>query len=109
MTHTTTLANARLILETEIIDGHLRIEDGVIADIATGAAPSGAQDMGGDYVAPGLIELHTDNLERHLTPRPRVKWPHRPAVLAHDAELAGSRPCSTRCAWVRSRRARADT
>ncbi len=43
--------------------------------------------MGGDLLLPGLIELHTDNLERHLQPRPRVAWPPVAAVLAHDAEL----------------------
>ena len=37
---------------------------------------------------PGLIELHTDNLERHIQPRPRVDWPHGAAIIAHDAELA---------------------
>ena len=45
--------------------------------------------MGGDYLAPGLVELHTDNLERHIRPRPGVDWPHAAAILAHDAELAG--------------------
>jgi alpha-D-ribose 1-methylphosphonate 5-triphosphate diphosphatase len=51
---------------------------------------AGAIDCGGDYLAPGLVELHTDNLERHLSPRPGVDWPHRSAILAHDAELAGT-------------------
>ncbi|HET9068749.1 MAG TPA: alpha-D-ribose 1-methylphosphonate 5-triphosphate diphosphatase, partial [Amaricoccus sp.] len=44
---------------------------------------------GGDWLAPGLVELHTDNLERHLEPRPGVRWPEVPAILAHDAEFAG--------------------
>ncbi|GHC53581.1 phosphonate metabolism protein PhnM [Gemmobacter tilapiae] len=37
---------------------------------------------------PGLIELHTDNLERHIQPRPGVDWPHQAAIIAHDAELS---------------------
>jgi hypothetical protein len=37
---------------------------------------------------PGLVELHTDNLERHIEPRPKVDWPHASAIIAHDAELA---------------------
>ena len=45
-------------------------------------------DCDGDLVIPGLIELHTDNLERHIQPRPRVDWPHGPAIMAHDGELA---------------------
>ena len=65
--------------------------DGVIHSIDSGrSVPSGAIDCEGDYVAPGLIELHTDNLERHLTPRPKVNWPKLAAVLGHDRELAGA-------------------
>ncbi|WP_019953935.1 alpha-D-ribose 1-methylphosphonate 5-triphosphate diphosphatase [Yoonia vestfoldensis] len=90
MTEPTILANARLILEGEVVTGSLTIKDGVIADMAQGATvPKGAVDLGGDYLAPGLVELHTDNLERHLAPRPKVDWPYRAAIMAHDRELAG--------------------
>jgi alpha-D-ribose 1-methylphosphonate 5-triphosphate diphosphatase len=41
-------------------------------------------------VLPGPVELHTDNLEKHVLPRPQVRWPMRAAVLAHDAELAAA-------------------
>lgn len=84
------LANAQLVLPDRVIDGHLIVEQGVIAGIATGAAPKGAIDCRGDLVMPGLVELHTDNIERHLEPRPEVDWPHLPALLAHDAELAST-------------------
>lgn len=86
-----TLANAFLVLADETVTGSLRIEDGRIAAIDSGAAvPAGAVDCGGDMVAPGLVELHTDNLERHLRPRPSADWPHDAAIVAHDAELAGT-------------------
>ncbi|MEQ5871032.1 alpha-D-ribose 1-methylphosphonate 5-triphosphate diphosphatase [Sagittula sp. NFXS13] len=83
------LANARLILpEVEII-GSLTVENGTITDIREGDhLPEGAIDCGGDVVTPGLVELHTDNLERHMEPRPGVNWPHVSAMLAHDGELA---------------------
>ena len=85
------LANARLVLADEVLSGAIRFEDGVITDITSGTAvPAGAIDCGGDHVVPGLIELHTDNLERHLSPRPRVAWPHAAALVAHDAELAST-------------------
>lgn len=85
----TILANATLAIPGETFRGHLRMRDGVIADIGTGnAIPAGAIDCGGDLVMPGLIELHTDNLERHIQPRPKVGWPHQAAIIAHDAELA---------------------
>ncbi|QBF30662.1 alpha-D-ribose 1-methylphosphonate 5-triphosphate diphosphatase [Thalassococcus sp. S3] len=91
MTETLTLANARLVLPTEIRLGSLQIRDGVITEIGDGASvPTGAIDCEGDFVAPGLVELHTDNLERHIEPRPKVNWPHAAAIIAHDAELAGT-------------------
>lgn len=86
------LANARLILAEEMVHGHVRLVDGRIAEIGTGAVPAGAEarteDCGGDYVLPGLIELHTDHVEGHLAPRPKVKWNPLAAVLAHDAQIA---------------------
>ena len=83
------LANARLILPDAVISGALVIEDGRIAQILPDSFPDGALDMQGDYLAPGMVELHTDNLERHMRPRPGVDWPHAQAILAHDRELAG--------------------
>lgn len=84
-----TLTNAKIVLPTEVIEGSLRVENGKIADVSTsGTAVPGAIDVGGDMVIPGLIELHTDNLERHIEPRPKVDWPHKAAIIAHDAELA---------------------
>lgn len=85
----TILANAKLVLPTEVIHGAIRVEGGQITAIDPGTSvPAGAIDCDGDLVMPGLIELHTDNLERHIEPRPRVNWPHASAIIAHDAELA---------------------
>ncbi|HLQ20505.1 MAG TPA: alpha-D-ribose 1-methylphosphonate 5-triphosphate diphosphatase [Tabrizicola sp.] len=89
MTRDTILANATLVLPDESFRGQVRIVDGRIAEIAEGTqVPQGAEDCGGDLLMPGLIELHTDNLERHIEPRPKVDWPHAAAIIAHDAELA---------------------
>ncbi len=83
------LANAVLVLPDETLHGCLRMTDGHITAIDSGASvPSGAIDCSGDLVMPGLIELHTDNLERHIEPRPKVNWPHVAAIIAHDGELA---------------------
>jgi alpha-D-ribose 1-methylphosphonate 5-triphosphate diphosphatase len=91
MTEQTIFANARLILKEEVAAGSLVIADGFITDINQGASvPKGSIDLQGDYLAPGLVELHTDNVERHLEPRPKVSWPFRAAILAHDRELAGT-------------------
>lgn len=85
------LANARLVLPDEVLTGSLIVADGRIAEIAPGThVGAGAIDCDGDYITPGLIELHTDNLERHIEPRPSVDWPHLSAILAHDGELAST-------------------
>ncbi len=85
------LTNANLILPAAVTPGSLVVRDGVIVEIGPphGAAP-GALDCTGDFLAPGLVELHTDNIERHLMPRPGVLWPCEAAVLAHDAEMAAA-------------------
>lgn len=85
------LTNARLVLEDEVISGSLAIRAGRIADLD--AAPSrapGALDCQGDTLLPGLVELHTDNMEKYFQPRPKVAWPGRQAALAHDAQMAAS-------------------
>jgi len=85
------LANARLVLEDEVVAGSVLLRDGRIATVDVGAAAvRGAEDLGGALLLPGLIELHTDNLERHLKPRPAVEWPHGVAVVSHDREMAAA-------------------
>ncbi len=91
MTEEMILANATLVLPDETVTGSVRVVGESIADIDAGASvPAGAVDCEGDYISPGLVELHTDNLERHIQPRPKVDWPHAAAILAHDAELAST-------------------
>lgn len=85
----TTLKNARVVLENEIVTGAVTISDGRIASIDTGLSDLG-DDMEGDYLIPGLVELHTDHLESHYAPRPGVLWDSIAALQAHDAQVAGS-------------------
>jgi alpha-D-ribose 1-methylphosphonate 5-triphosphate diphosphatase len=86
------LANARIVLEGETVSGTVCIRDGLIHDVSFGTTASpGAVDLGGDLLIPGLVELHTDNLEKLLLPRPGVLWPSaRAALLAHDAQLVAA-------------------
>jgi alpha-D-ribose 1-methylphosphonate 5-triphosphate diphosphatase len=82
------LTNARVVTADRVINGTLMIRDGVIAALDEGNSQlPQAQDLGGDYLMPGLVELHTDNLEKHMTPRPGVDWPTASAVLTHDAQI----------------------
>ena len=81
--------NYRLLLPTEEILGTLVIRDGAIADIQPGIVSQG-QNGDGDYLLPGLIELHTDNLEKCISPRPGVRWNLNAAAINHDRDLISS-------------------
>ena len=83
--------NARLVLPDEVQTGSLSVEAGRIAGFgASNSSLPQAIDLEGDYLMPGFIEVHTDNFERHLMPRPKVQWAEMPALLAHDAEIAAA-------------------
>jgi len=74
-----------------VIDhGWIAFADGHIAEIGEGAAPAGSEDAAGDLIMPGLIELHTDHLEAHYVPRPKVFWDPVAAVVSYDGQLATS-------------------
>ncbi|ODN70594.1 alpha-D-ribose 1-methylphosphonate 5-triphosphate diphosphatase [Methylobrevis pamukkalensis] len=85
----TVFTNARIVLADEIVSGSLKIRDGRIADISPGTVAHG-EDFGGDYLIPGLVELHTDHLETHYSPRPGVYWNMMAAIQAHDAQIIAS-------------------
>lgn len=86
-----TFRNAQIVMSDEVIHGSLRVTDGCIAGVDSGAsAGTDGLDLGGDYLMPGLVEIHTDNFERHLMPRPKVQWAELPALLAHDAEVVAA-------------------
>lgn len=83
--------NARVVTDTEMFLGTVAVRDGLIHDVSQGrSALPHAQDMQGDYLLPGLVELHTDNLEKYMNPRPGVDWPPESAVLAHDAQVVAA-------------------
>ncbi len=85
------IRNARVVTRDEEFTGVVWIEDGVIRDIARGTTSAReSEDWDGDYLLPGLIELHTDNLEKHLAPRPGVYWNTDAAFVIHDAQVAAA-------------------
>src|SRR6201747_130703 len=87
----TMLANARIVLADRVIErGWIAFAGGRVAEFGEGNAPAGSEDAGGDLIMPGLIELHTDHLEAHYQPRPKVFWDPVAAVVSYDAQLATS-------------------
>lgn len=89
MSAETVFSNARIVLEDSIVSGSLVIRDGRIAEINEGSSRVG-EDFEGDYLIAGLVELHTDHLESHYSPRPGVRWNKTSAIQAHDAQVAAS-------------------
>ncbi|HML13892.1 MAG TPA: alpha-D-ribose 1-methylphosphonate 5-triphosphate diphosphatase [Xanthobacteraceae bacterium] len=85
------LANARVVLADAVIErGWVAVADGRIAEIGEGRPPGRADDLAGDLLIPGLVELHTDHLEAHYSPRPKVHWDPMAAVVSYDAQIATS-------------------
>ena len=88
---TTVIGNARIVLADRVIErGWIAFADGRIAEYGEGDATSGGEDAAGDLIMPGLIELHTDHLEAHYVPRPKVFWDPIAAVVSYDGQLATS-------------------
>lgn len=85
------IRNARIVSGSAVFSGTLYVDGAHIADVAGGTSGvAQAEDWQGDYLLPGLVELHTDNLEKHLMPRPKVHWPVLPAIIGHDAQVVGA-------------------
>ena len=92
MKQETIFTNARLVLPDQVVLGCMVVADDCIVEIDTGksVAPGAAIDMDGDYIIPGIVDLHTDNLERQVQPRSLARWPSRSAMVAHDAQCAAA-------------------
>ena len=85
------LTNARLVLGDHVLErGWVAASGGKVVEFGEGDAPGGGEDVQGDLVMPGLIELHTDHLEAHYVPRPKVFWDPVAAVVSYDGQLATS-------------------
>lgn len=85
------IRNAHVVTASESFRGCAILEGGTIRAIDTGSTSSpAAEDWEGDWLLPGLVELHTDNLEKHLIPRPGVIWNATSATVTHDAQCAAA-------------------
>jgi alpha-D-ribose 1-methylphosphonate 5-triphosphate diphosphatase len=80
--------NARIVTPDRVLIGCLKVEDSRIEEIGEDGSRGAGIDFEGDYLLPGLIELHTDHLESHYFPRPAVTWHAGSSVLAYDAQIA---------------------
>lgn len=85
------IRNARIVTADDVFSGCVVIEDGAFRAVDRGSTSvAAAEDWNGDWLLPGLIEVHTDNLEKHLVPRPGVLWNAHSAMVAHDTQCAAA-------------------
>jgi alpha-D-ribose 1-methylphosphonate 5-triphosphate diphosphatase len=83
--------NLTLVLADTVVAGSLAASGGRITGIDSAPSRAAAAiDLHGDLLIPGIIDLHTDNLERQVQPRINARWPSRSAMIAHDAQCAGA-------------------
>ena len=61
----TVFTNARIVLVDEVIHGSLAVKDGRIAALDRGVATLG-ENLEGDYLVPGLVELQLNGVTRIL-------------------------------------------
>lgn len=84
----TAIRSARIVTPDGVVSGAVQIVDGLIACVD--AAPAGSSDWGDDILMPGMIDIHTDNLEKHFMPRQGAQWDAMGAAMAHDGQMAAA-------------------
>ncbi|MDE5447016.1 alpha-D-ribose 1-methylphosphonate 5-triphosphate diphosphatase [Bradyrhizobium sp. CSA207] len=85
------LTNAKIVTRSACFNGTVQIVDGMIADISSGkTTASGALDFEGDHLLPGLIDVHTDHLEKQILPRASMTWDPLGAAIAHDVQVSAA-------------------
>jgi alpha-D-ribose 1-methylphosphonate 5-triphosphate diphosphatase len=87
----TIIENARVVTPDAVLEGAgLVIENGSISRIVNGRHTIGARriDADGQLLIPGIIDLHSDALEKYIEPRPGSVFPLDSAMVEFDKTLS---------------------
>ena len=82
------LTNAHIVTPEDHFTGTIKIEEGIITDVIKDRTYQDGIDLGGQWLIPGCIDIHTDYLERELHPRPGASFPLDFALHFLDARAA---------------------
>jgi alpha-D-ribose 1-methylphosphonate 5-triphosphate diphosphatase len=92
----TCIYNANIILRDEVVKGIIYIEDDKITRVSEGTL-SGDEvdtvimiDAQEAYVMPGMIDIHSDAIEKEIQPKPNTLFPVEMAFYELEKRLAGS-------------------
>ena len=83
MSALTVLTNALVVTPLGALDGSVAIEGGRIVDVAARRYADGL-DLHGALLMPGIIDVHTDYLEKEISPRPGAEVPLEMALHVMD-------------------------
>ena len=83
------ISNAQIVTTDAVVHGSLNTTSGQIGVVTENGSATGLpeHDWQGDYLIPGLIDIHTDNLEKHFMPRNNSPWDSVGAAVAHDGQV----------------------
>lgn len=89
--------NAKIILPDKLIYGCIHLEGGRIAWISEDCVTeteclrdASSFDAGGSYIMPGMIDVHSDAIEKEIQPRPNTLFPLDMAFFELEKKLAAS-------------------
>ncbi|MGA9277493.1 alpha-D-ribose 1-methylphosphonate 5-triphosphate diphosphatase [Ilumatobacter sp.] len=85
ITDVTAVLPDRLIEHATVV-----VADGIIESVDTGSPPPGALDGRGALLAPGVVDTHSDGLEKELRPRPGVLLPMDFAIHSFEGRVRGA-------------------
>jgi alpha-D-ribose 1-methylphosphonate 5-triphosphate diphosphatase len=81
--------NCRAVLPDRVLEeASARVEDGTVAEIVQGRTLAGGLDARGAWLLPGLVDMHSDAIEKAVEPRPNARFPTEIAVRELDRSLA---------------------
>lgn len=83
-------SSLRLTGATVLRDGAMQARSVAIQDGRISKGPLPEVDLRGYYILPGIIDLHGDAFERHLTPRPSAAFSLATALRATDRDAASN-------------------
>lgn len=86
----TIITNAHIITPESDFDGSVVVEEGRIAAVERGTFYPEGYDAGGQWLIPGIVDIHTDYLEKELRPRPSAEFPIEMAFHMMDQRALAS-------------------
>ncbi len=82
------LTNANIVTPTESFEGSVIVENGIISDIIKFKTYNEGINLEGQWLIPGIIDIHSDYLEKEIHPRPSADFPIPFAMHFMDARAA---------------------